>query len=171
MRLFKILFFLKTLIMFKKCQLRSPKYFSIKFFNSLYTSSIFISRGEKKLAFSYKNFFTSFKFRKSKGEIIIHPELGGERIECEWDKSFKYQNKSDINSQYIDEDKFSKDYDLSFISLDKNGIPIIKKTYYESLGVKTTASSREIKSNYLQIAKKFHPDIFPDALVLFILQI
>jgi hypothetical protein len=157
--------------MFKKCQLRTTKYSRNKFVNSLYTSNIFILRGEKSLAFSYKNFFTSFKFRKSRGEVIIHPELGGERIECEVDKSLKYQNISDINSQYIDENNFFKDCDLSFISLDKNGIPIIKKNYYQSLGVKSTASSSEIKSNYLKIAKKFHPDKFPDALVLFILQI
>ena len=37
-----------------------------------------------------------------------------------------------------------------------------KKDYYESLGIKKTASSDEIKKTYRNLAKKFHPDKNPD---------
>jgi len=74
------------------------------------------------------------------------------------------------NKNFIsNEEENYKDLTLSFISLDKNGVPQIKKTYYESLGVTNTASNPEIKSNFLKIARKYHPDKHPESLVIFIL--
>lgn len=45
------------------------------------------------------------------------------------------------------------------------GIPLIKNNYYELLGVESNCSPKEIRVNYLKIAKKYHPDKVPEALV------
>lgn len=103
-----------------------------------------------------KTFFNIFSRNSSKNkELIIHPEFGGEKLIS--------GNKNFISN----EEENYKDLTLSFISLDKNGVPQIKKTYYESLGVKNTASNPEIKSNFLKIARKYHPDKHPESLVIF----
>ena len=36
-----------------------------------------------------------------------------------------------------------------------------KKTFYDDLGLDPTASSKEIKSAYLEMSKKYHPDVNP----------
>lgn len=36
------------------------------------------------------------------------------------------------------------------------------KNYYRILGVKRTASARQIKSAYYKLAKKYHPDLNPE---------
>jgi hypothetical protein len=108
--------------------------------------------------YSKKTFLNFFSRVGSKNkEMIIHPEFGGEQI---------ISGNKKINSK--DGDDLYEDSTLSFIALDKNGVPQIKKTYYESLGVKNTASNPEIKSNFLKIARKYHPDKHPESLVNFI---
>ena len=36
-----------------------------------------------------------------------------------------------------------------------------KKTFYDDLGLDPSASSKEIKSAYLEMSKKYHPDVNP----------
>jgi hypothetical protein len=101
-----------------------------------------------------KTFFSFIsKIRSKNKELIVHPEFGGEKIN--FDKKI---NSSDREGSY-------EDPTLYFITLDKNGIPQIKKTYYESLGVSQKASNPEIKANFLKIARKYHPDKHPESLV------
>ena len=54
---------------------------------------------------------------------------------------------------------------LNFIKFNKKGIPIIEKNYYDSLGVDVKANSKQIRYNFLTIAKTYHPDKNPDCLV------
>lgn len=109
-----------------------------------------------------KNFF---KLRKHRGELIIHPEF--ESLSKENSKiSEKMREKFKINEEEDVDEESTADEDLNFIKLDKNGVPIIKKNFYESLGVSQTASPREIKKNFLKIAKKYHPDKHPESLVI-----
>lgn len=116
--------------------------------------------------FSHKNFF--YVFRKlnirSKNELITHPELGGEQILNSGGSGMNF-NIHEINKDDCDED-YEEDETLNFISLDKNGVPVIKNNYYEILGVKQTASPKEIRINFLKIAKKYHPDKHPQSLVM-----
>ena len=95
-------------------------------------------------------------FSEREKELITHPELGGEKIVAE---------KVNFNLDDADEIDSIEDDTISFISLDKNGVPIIKKTFYESLGLSQTATSKEIKINFLRIARKYHPDKNPLTLV------
>ncbi len=37
-----------------------------------------------------------------------------------------------------------------------------KVTYYDDLGLDSTASSKDIKAAYLDISKRYHPDVNPD---------
>jgi hypothetical protein len=99
-----------------------------------------------------KNFFFIFSKLKSKNNSLIpHPEFGGMKIN-------EYKEFNSENLAPNENDDTYVDSSLSFISLDKNGVPIIKKTYYDSLGVKQNASPKEIKLNFLKIARKYHPD-------------
>ena len=95
-------------------------------------------------------------FPKNK-HLIPHPEFGGENTGIK----FKVLNSSNST---IESNLSSP---LNFVSLNRNGIPIIKKTYYDSLGVKSTASPQEIRSNFLKIARIYHPDKNPQAMVIF----
>ncbi len=92
-------------------------------------------------------------FSKNK-HLIPHPEFGGENIKVKEFKSDSSTLENNLSSP------------LNFISLNRNGIPIIKKTYYDSLGVKSTASPQEIRSNFLKIARIYHPDKNPQAMVI-----
>jgi len=109
-----------------------------------------------------KNFF---KLRKHRGELIIHPEFENQS-EKNSKISEKMRDKFKINEEEDEDEDLTADEDLDFIRLDKNGIPIIKKNFYESLGVSQTASPKEIKKNFLKIAKKYHPDKHPESLVI-----
>jgi curved DNA-binding protein CbpA len=46
------------------------------------------------------------------------------------------------------------------------GIPRILENYYETFGVPLTANNQQIKTNYLKIARRYHPDKNPETLVL-----
>jgi hypothetical protein len=87
------------------------------------------------------------------GDLILHPDLA---------TPLETNTKNFLE---VDEKIASDEYDLEFIKLNEKGVPIIIKNYYDSLGVKQTATSKEIKINFLKIAKKFHPDKHPETLV------
>jgi len=119
--------------------------------------------------FSSRNFATinlNF-FRKilkiKKGELILHPELSSKIDNTGANIGEKYKIYEDAEIEASND--FTQDEDLDFIKLDKNGVPIIKRNFYESLGVDQTASSKVIKRNFLKIAKKYHPDKHAESLV------
>lgn len=70
----------------------------------------------------------------------------------------------------------SPENDLFFIKIAKNGLiflftlgtPIINSCFYETLGVKNNANSKEIRSNFIKIAINFHPDKNEKSLVNFL---
>lgn len=101
---------------------------------------------------SFKFFRTSFS--KNNKEIIIHPEFEN-----------KIYENAKIFNEYNPNTYEDTDDQLEFIKLDKNGIPYIKKNYYEALGLKENSSNKEIRKRFLSIAKKYHPDKNPNALV------
>jgi hypothetical protein len=102
-------------------------------------------------------------FSKNKNkDLIIHPELGGEKINSDLTN---LKNKIDKEFSENEESNFTEDSTLNFISLDKNGIPQIKKNFYDALGVKPNSPPKEIKINFLKIARKYHPDKHPESLV------
>lgn len=74
-------------------------------------------------------------------------------------------NKNSKDPKEIRKSSTNSETELKFITFDKNGIPIIKKNYYDALGVKDTANLKQIRENYLKIAKLYHPDKNPKALV------
>lgn len=112
------------------------------------------------------NFLKKFiKVKRNRGELIIHPEYIDSNDKNSTNTK-RIQNKYEIKEdQEYDELISSCDEDLDFIKLDKNGVPIIKSNFYESLGVEQTAPPKEIKKNFLKIAKKYHPDKHPESLV------
>jgi hypothetical protein len=120
--------------------------------NLLKNRSKYIANFLKK---NYFGLFSKIKIKKN-SELIIHPEYVDKLPQNNPDLS-------DIESEISQDNNI--DEDISFISLDKNNIPIIKANYYESLGVKQTSNPKEIKINFLKIARKFHPDKNPDTLV------
>jgi hypothetical protein len=73
-------------------------------------------------------------------------------------------NELGLDKQYdkiydvLDRHSQSKSKDLSFIKLDKHGVPLINQCYYETLGVKKNSNKKQIKGNYYRIALLFHPD-------------
>jgi hypothetical protein len=124
-----------------------------------------VNTSRNSLFFRSKNaaFFTKI-FKKLKlsqeKELIIHPELFKKEIR----ESTSNFNKNIKEKEEFTFFNFQKD-PLNFISVDKNGVPKIPKNYYYALGVSPTANSKEIRRNYLLIAKKYHPDIHPESLV------
>ena len=119
------------------------------------------------IAINKKRFFGLYSSLKksvySSGELIIHPD---------YEDKLPKDNSINENSQRIhknisqqNDSSNLNDDPMSFIKYDKNNIPIIISNYYESLGINEKSSSREIKINFLKIAKKFHPDKNPEALV------
>lgn len=137
-----------------------------RFKNNLNSYRLIIDRRDMLYKHSQRNFFSFFKINSNGNSLIIHPEMGGEQLQKIEDNSTEIdENKIfDIKNDTGDE---NVDNDLNFITFDRNGLPIIKKTYYESLGVNPTASPSEIKTNFLKIARKFHPDKNPKTLVNF----
>lgn len=133
--------------------------------------SDFIIKQKKNLFSLNKNVnFKIFKNSKQKGELIIHPEYRDKmpidhRINSEG--KIKVKIFPDKNLDVDSDSELESDKDLSFISLDKNGVPIIKKNYYECLGLKQTANVKEVRQTFLKIARKYHPDKHPESLAFF----
>lgn len=99
---------------------------------------------------------TFFNLLKKEHNLIPHPTLGN----AEYAK-FNSSNISDSSTTSY------SDNTLDFIKLDRKGKPIIQKTYYESLGVQQNSTKAMIKQNFIQIARRFHPDKHPDSLEFF----
>lgn len=127
---------------------------------------------QKKNFFSLNLFANSKSIENKETDLILHPEMT-----IVVDESVSFEKKFEKNFEKNEEKvKIVFDDNFDFIKLDSNGmiyininkgIPVLKENYYELLGVNNESSYKEIRLNYLKIAKKYHPDRNPECLVIF----
>lgn len=70
-------------------------------------------------------------------------------------KKHSNENVKKLNDSSTTENEIN---DLSFIKYDTNGLPLKGLTYYESFGVEENVNLKTIKTRFILIARKFHPD-------------
>ncbi len=112
--------------------------------NSLYSKQI--------IEVDDNSFFSQTKPQQAKIQQITPQNKTGQ---FEVKNLTNTNNSNNTNNEFdkVKSDKFLADIDLMFDKMERNNI------YYNIFNIMPTASVEEIKSRYIELSKRFHPDI------------